>query len=118
MPLLLRRIWHAAPIATVTLGVALAISVFFAVRLVAFWIYWADPAHRDQGIEGWMTPGYVAYSWDVPRAVTFDALDLPQRSGAPVTLADLAQARGVPVAALSADLRAAIAAHRGDGGAP
>jgi len=115
---LLCRIWRAAPIATIILGVAIAVSVFFAVRLVAFWIYWADPAHRNQAIEGWMTPGYVAYSWDVPREVTFGALDLPPKPGERVTLADLAQARGVSVEALAAELRSEISAYRSEGDTP
>ncbi|MFO7921581.1 MAG: hypothetical protein R6U99_12390 [Nioella sp.] len=118
MPSLLTRIWRAAPLATVILGLAIVVSLFFAVRLVAFWIYWADPAHQDQAIAGWMTPGYVAYSWDVPREVTFEALDLPARPGEPVTLADLAAERGMSVADLAAELRAAITAHRGEGDAP
>ena len=115
MPRLLIRIWRAAPIATVILGLALVVSLFFAVRLAAFWIYWADPAHQDQAIAGWMTPGYVAHSWDVPREVVFEALDLPARPGEPVTLDALAAERGLPVDRLAADLRAAIAAERDAG---
>jgi hypothetical protein len=108
----LRRIWQAAPVATVILGGALMVSLFFAVRLVAFWIYWADPAHRDQAIEPWMTPGYVAHSWDVPREVAFEALDLPPAPGGPRSLQELAAERGVSVDVLAADLQAAIDAFR------
>lgn len=116
MPPFLHRIWQAAPMATVILGVALAASLFFAVRLAAFWIYWADPAHRDQEIQPWMTPGYVAHSWDIPREAAFEALGLSQGTGRPRTLEDLASERGVPVEALAQDLRAAIDAHRGEEG--
>jgi len=116
MPALLHRIWRAAPVATVILGGALAVSLFFAVRLVAFWIYWADPDHRDQAIAPWMTPGYVAHSWGIPREVAFEALGLPPAAGGPRTLEDLAAERGVPVEALAQDLRAAIDAHRGEEG--
>jgi hypothetical protein len=108
----LRRIWQAAPVATVILGGALAVSLFFAVRLVAFWIYWADPAHRDQAIEPWMTPGYVAHSWGVPREIAFEALGLPPAPGGPRSMADLAAERGVSVAELARDLQAAIDAFR------
>ena len=109
----LRRIWQAAPVATVILGGALAVSLFFAVRLVAFWIYWADPAHRDQDIQPWMTPGYVAHSWGVPREVAFEALGIPP--GAPRTIEELARERGVPVETLATDLQAAIDAFRARG---
>ena len=115
---ILRRVWRAAPVATVILSVAIAVSVFFAVRLVAFWLYWADPAHQDQAIEGWMTPGYVAHSWDVPRRVTFGALDLSPQPGKPMTLKEIAQARGVSVEELTAELRAEIAAHRSEADRP
>lgn len=106
----LRRIWQAAPVATVILSGALLVGLFFAVRLVAFWIYWADPAHRDQAIEPWMTPGYVAHSWGVPREVAFEALAL--QPGRPRSLDDLAAARGITVEALAQDLQAAIDAFR------
>jgi len=108
----LKRIWQAAPVATVILGGALAVSLFFAVRLVAFWIYWADPAHRDQAIEPWMTPGYIAHSWGVPREVAFEALNLPPAPGGPRTMQDLAAERGVSVNVLAQDLQAAIDTFR------
>jgi hypothetical protein len=52
-------------------------ALFFAVRLTVFTIYWSDPAHRDQAVEGWMTPGYVARSWDVDPEVIRAALPPP-----------------------------------------
>lgn len=112
MTTLIRRIWQAAPVATVILGAALAVSLFFAVRLVAFWIYWADPDHRDQAIAPWMTPGYVAHSWGIPRDLAFETLGLPPASGRPRTLEEIAADRGLTVDALAEDLRAAIAAFR------
>ena len=112
----LRRIWQAAPVATVILGGALAVSLFFAVRLVAFWIYWADPAHQDQAIEPWMTPGYVAHSWGIPREIAFEALGLPPAPGGPRSLQDLAAERGLSPDALAAELQAAIDAFRAQGG--
>lgn len=109
---LVRRIWQAAPVATVILGGALVVSLFFAVRLVAFWIYWADPAHRDQVIEPWMTPGYVAHSWGVPPEIAFEALSLAPTPGRPRTMQGLAEERGVTVETLAAQLQAAIDAAR------
>ena len=49
----------------------------FAVRGVVFWVYWGDPARHEQAIEPWMTPGYIAHSWRVPRAVVVEALHAP-----------------------------------------
>lgn len=95
---------------------AVAVTVFFVVRLVAFSIFWADPEHRDQTVAGWMTPGYVAHSWHVPRDVMNDALALPPSPDGPPakrkTIEEIAAERGIPVAQLIAQIDAAIAAHR------
>ncbi len=32
---------------------ALAVTLFFAVRLALFTLYWQDPAHRNEPIAGW-----------------------------------------------------------------
>ena len=84
------------------------LSHVFAVRLVAFWIYWADPAHRQQVIEPWMTPGYVTHSWGVPPDVAAEALGLARGPGGHRPLADIAEERGVSFDALAQELQAAI----------
>ena len=59
------------------------LTTFFAVRLVASWIYWNDPAHRDVEIAPWMTPRYVAHSWRLPPEVVAETLDLDPPAGPP-----------------------------------
>ena len=92
------------------MGLALGVAVFFAVRLTLFTIYWADPAHREQAIEGWMTPGYVARSWDVPPEVIRAALPPPSdlHPGTRPTLDRIAEDAGIPLPDLIAALTAAI----------
>ncbi|RME13786.1 MAG: hypothetical protein D6801_10515 [Alphaproteobacteria bacterium] len=111
------RMWRAAPVATVVLALALAAFAVFAGRSVAFWVYWHDPAHREQVISGWMTPGYVAHSWHVPREVVLKALDLP---AAPpkrrMSLDEIAAERGVPTEELIGEVERAIAAYRAGAG--
>lgn len=107
----IKRMWQAAPAATVILAVALAASVFFGVRTASSWVYWSDPRHIDQPIAGWMTPRYVALSWDVPRAVMLEALGEVQPGGGR-NLAWLAEQRGMTLEALIAEIEATIAAHR------
>lgn len=109
---MIRRMWHAAPAATVLLGAALAAILFFGIRLGADWLYWNDPAHRDQNISGWMTPRYVAMSWDVPRPVMIEILDLQPREGRPMNLRDLAEERGMTLAELVETLESGIQAFR------
>ncbi|MCI2398227.1 hypothetical protein [Aliiroseovarius subalbicans] len=109
----LKRLWAAAPIATTVLGLALAVALVFGGRMVADWVYWNDPARQDLTIKPWMTPRFVAHSWDVPRPVMLEALSLPENtSGRPRNLRDIAEANGVNVDELIAALEAAIAAHR------
>jgi hypothetical protein len=108
----LRRMWAAAPVATVVLVVALMASTFFGVRTVSNWVYWNDPAHIDQPIAGWMTPGYVAHSWDIPRPVMIEALALGEDDPKGRNLKRLAEAQGIPLDELIARIEAAIMAHR------
>ncbi len=110
-----RRLWKAAPVATLLLAVALAASAFFATRAVMFSLYFQDPAHREQQIEPWMTPGYIAHSWRVPREIVLEALNapVPPPKGR-MDIEDLAAYRGTSVAALIAAAEAAIADFRAE----
>lgn len=108
----LRRIWAAAPVATVVLVVALSASLVFGVRTIGNWVYWSDPEHIDQPIAGWMTPRYVAYSWDVPRPVMIEALDMGDENPERRNLKRLAEAQGIPLQELIARIETAIKEHR------
>jgi hypothetical protein len=90
---------------------AAALAILFAARAAMYMQDW--PEHADEDIEGWMTPRYVALSWDVPPEVIIGALLIPRDgSGRRITLDELAKERGIPVETLAADLEAAIAAFR------
>ena len=108
----LARLWQGHRAVVLAFLAAAAITLFFAVRLVVFALYWSDPAHRDQHPAGWMTPGYVARSWQVPRDDLVGALGLAPEPGRPRTLAEIAAARGAPVEAVLAEVEAALAELR------
>ncbi len=109
----IRRLWAAAPVATIILALALAAVGLFTVRGVVFWVYWSDPARHEQAIEPWMTPGYIAHSWQVPRSVVIEALHAPvPPPKGPMNLTELAAHNGVPIEDLIAEAEAAIAAWR------
>lgn len=72
-------------------------------------------APRDQIIEGWMTPRYVAHSWDVPREV-MTSLGFERGTDGPRPLNKIAEDRGIPVDVLITEIEAAIAAHRDEAG--
>lgn len=93
---------------------ALTATMFFAVRLVAITLYWQDPAHQDQAVAGWMTPGYVLRSWDLPSDTLQAALGNLAQPGSRKSLEKLAVDGGIPPDDLIERIEAAIAAHRAD----
>lgn len=108
----LAYLWRHHRAALVALALALLLAVLFAVRLTVFAVYWSDPSHRDQGIEGWMTPGYVARSWDVDIEVVRAAL--PPGPAGRDSLDRIAAARGIPLPELTARIADAIEAARAE----
>jgi hypothetical protein len=105
-------VWRRHRVLVSCFVLALLLTLFFLVRMVMFSIYWADPAHRDQSLSGWMTPRYVQMSWHVPPDVIQKAIGLPDRGGHQ-SLEQIAESQGVPLDELIAKLEAAIAASRG-----
>lgn len=91
---------------------ALGLVAFFTVRSVIALIYWSDPAHRDQPIEGWMTPRYVVQSWQLPPELMIEVLDTGPMPGRRLTLREIAERQGTTVKDLAARITAAIDAHR------
>lgn len=86
-----------------------AATLFFAVRLVAFWLYWAAPDHDRAPLEGWMTVGYIARSWQLPPEEVLALTGSTLEGGRPMTLAAIAAANGESLPALIARLEAALA---------
>ena len=101
--------WKEHKVAASAFGVALIVALFFAVRLAYFMVYWSDPAHRNQPIEDWMTVGYVARSYNVPRDKLAAAIAVTPAPGQRRTLAEIARDRGVDSDTLKTELRQAIA---------
>lgn len=108
----LLTVFRTHPFLSAGLTLALAATLFFAVRAAMFAVYWADPAHRDQPIQGWMTPRYVAMSWDLPPEVLREALGpaMPE-PGERRTLAEIAADTGIPLPRLAEQIEAAAEAH-------
>lgn len=107
------RLWRGHRWLFLGFCLALALTLFFGIRAAIFSIYWMDPDHRDEAIAGWMTPRYVAHSWQVPPEVVGDALSLSQDgTGRRVTIEEIARSRGVPVEEVAAELTQAIEAFR------
>lgn len=109
------RAWRERRLLFVAFLLAVAVTLFFAARLVVVAVVWSDPARRDLPVAGWMTPGYVARSWRVPLEDILAALELQRGPGTrPTTLAEIAERSGRPLAEVIAEVEAVIAAARTD----
>lgn len=101
----LGRTWMLATF----LGAAVLVAVF-AIRLGLGALHWSTDA--DRSVEGWMSVGYVAQVWDVPRPVLAEAIGIEQGDAPRQSISRIAWTRGETVPALIARIEAAIAAHR------
>ena len=108
----LGRLWRHNRLALLAFVAATALTVFFTARMMVFSVYWADPAHHNQAIAGWMTPRYIARSWHVPPEAIETVTGGRPGTGHPRTLDQIAADAGVPMADLAAEITAAIAAAK------
>jgi hypothetical protein len=111
---MVRHLWQSHRWLLLGFLAAFALTLFFAGRAALFAVYWTQ--HRDEAIAGWMTPSYIAHSWQLPPEVMAGALGLArdEGEGRRLTLAEIAAERGVPVATLAAEIEGAIAVHRAE----
>lgn len=113
LPARLIRIWRRHPVLGTLFPLAVALTLWFALQSTVHAIYWSDPVHRDQVIEGWMTPRYVGMSWDVPREVLVQAVgEAPDIPGGKPTLERIAEQQDIPLEVLVGRLEDAITAYR------
>ena len=82
--------WRQSMVAVAFL-LSLSVAIFFVVRAVRPLIYWHY--HQDEPIRGWMTMGYVAHSYRVPRHVLHSALGLPDKPPDKRPLREIAKAQ-------------------------
>lgn len=101
-----RRQWALV----VTFVVVLTVTCLFLVRAVRPAIYWHR--HQDEPIRAWMTVGYVAHSYHIPRHVLYQELGLPVQPQDRRPLTRIAQELHRPLGDVIAALQAAIARSR------
>lgn len=96
------------PLPTAVLVIGLAGLSWFGVRFVSEILYFSDPAHQEQSLAPWMSPYYVAKSWDLPREVIIREMQLEPDHKQP-TLADVVEHIGITLPELEARIRKAKA---------
>lgn len=105
-------LWRLRPWLTSAFLLAIAVTLFFALRFTVQTVYWS--AHQDESVQPWMTVGYIARSWNLDgrKIDAIAGLPLPEAKGRPQPLSEIARDRGVPVAQIIDDVEAAIEALR------
>jgi hypothetical protein len=110
------------PVPTALLALALAALVWFATSFFREALYFSDPTHQQQDLALWMSPRYVAKSWDLPRDVIVATMDL-QPDHAQPTLREVIEHLGITleelqarIEAVKAEEEARRAAHRSGAG--
>jgi hypothetical protein len=104
----LLELWRVRPILTSAFLLACGLTLFFTGFTVYRAVYWAN--HREQPVSAWMTVGYIGRSWGLdPRQIDAVAgLPIPEARGHPLTLAEIARDRGLPVAEVISEVEAAV----------
>ncbi|MGR6432539.1 hypothetical protein [Rhizobium sp. PAMB 3182] len=103
----IRTLWHKNRMLVLAFVLMAAITLFFAVRFVLFALYWNDPAHWNQPLEGWMTMGYVAHSYHVDPRDIDAGLDLAKPHERQ-TLEQIARDNGMTLEELKAKVEATL----------
>jgi hypothetical protein len=107
----MKQLWQTNRLALTGFALAAAVTLFFLVRIAISAVYWSDPAHHNMAPQPWMTIGFVAQSWGLEPQIIDEKAGFPsphQGSGHPLTLIEIANQRGVPVAQIITELEAVI----------
>lgn len=93
--------------------VAVFLTVMFAVRMTVFLVYWSDPSHRYQPLEPWMTPRYIANSYQMETDVVLEMIGIDAPNRMHPTLDWIAKTNGRSTAALITNLTRQLDARTG-----
>ncbi len=106
----MRRLWTHHRTLLLAFAVFLGLAIFFGVG--AFRKARDFDAEKEQPIAAWMTPRYVAHSWDMPRDAMMEILGLEPPPPGRQTLEDIAADKGIPVEDYIREIEKGIAAFR------
>jgi len=109
----IKTLWAHHRLAMAAFLALSSIACYFAFNAIAAAVYWNDPSHQDQPLANWMTPRYVAQSYDIPPDVFGPALFIdPTEPPRRLRLEDIATANGVTLDALQQRVNEATATFR------
>lgn len=93
-------------------AISLVAVIWFGIGAALDFLYFHDPKHRDQALKGWMTPRYVGLSYDLPRPVVLEVLEIEPGEGRRKRLDDIADELGLSLPELTERVRSVAEAHR------
>lgn len=92
----LKRLWKAQPVVLSAVLAALALALFFAIRVAVLTLHMQFGAPQGPAPQGWMTPGYLGHAWAVDPHEMLEELDVDFPNGKPMTLYQIAARKGIP----------------------
>ncbi len=111
----LKHLWVNHRIVLFAFLAVLAVMLFFAAKTITSAVYWMDPAHQDQDIAPWMTPRYVANSYQLPPDVLRPALFLdPNAAPRRMSLGKIAADNEITLQELQFQIDAAVEKWRAE----
>ena len=106
-----KKNWAAMLVLCVS-GIAV---IWFVGSFLLALIYFNDPRHQDEALKGWMTPRYVARSYDLPRDVMEEVFFIERGKAPPrMQLGEIADKNGLSLQDLQVRLDAANAAFEAE----
>ena len=110
----IKYFWKEQPIALGVFVISLALLVYFGGRFLLGFIYFHDPAHRNQALEGWMTPRYVSMSYQVPPEIIREVMGIEEKGRMRLHLKDITARLGITMEELEKRVWAAKQAHKAE----
>lgn len=100
------------PLALSAFVLALIFLLFFSSRFILNFIYFQDPAHRNQALELWMTPKYVGMSYQLPPHVIDEVMEIGEKGeGKRIKLDEVIARLDISLQELEARVRQAAVEH-------
>jgi hypothetical protein len=106
-----RAALRSHPVIASVMALALVAALAFGGLAISRALSFRD-LPTDPPIAGWMTPAFVARSWQLPPEMMMQAIDGSPGEGRRLTLDAIAAERGLPLADLVTRIEEAIAEHR------
>ena len=91
---------------------SLGAALWFAFHAISDALYFNDPRNVDVALKPWMTPRYVVLTYDLPRPLVIELLELDPKDDRGIRLGRLARDRNVSMEDLTELVRAAAAEYR------